>query len=455
MSSFLYSSFAYNGTDLLKELVGDSPAPSETRVLYRWVLKSSEQYTLLQQAIDQWYINNKKLLIRLKSEFTNNSLRSFVSLYAGIRLPIVGTDPVDEATREQAIKLIRAGTPKNKNTLPTTTEAIQNELIKLLQNNRYSDQKRINQLLELLQDPYANSYTGQDSQHFEQSLNGEFVGIGVVLEKQSDGSIKLWHIYDGPAKWAGLQKGDTLIRVDNTIITTTTSLTEVVELIQWKIGSKVIIVVLRNNKIYEYSIIRRKIIIDPIITESINPTTTLMKISMFQTNIYESFKKYLPVLTQSNNLIIDLRNNLWWDLYNTEQILHHFIPQGQPLYHIDINGILDTTYSQWKTPSINNQKSIYLLTNNNTASASEIFAWVVHDYFPNSTIIGTPTYGKWTIQTVWTNERNETIKFTTGKRLLGKNKNSIDQVWLQPDIILSDNIQTPQDELLQYVINQL
>lgn len=135
-------------------------------------------------------------------------------------------------------------------------------------------------------------------------------------------------------------------------------------------------------------------------------------------------------------------------------MLHHFIQKGLPLYHIQTNTTIETTYSKGKTPSLSQTNPLYIMTNHNTASASEIFAGVIHEYYPNSKIIGTTTYGKGTVQTVRSNS-HETVKFTTGKRLLGKSKTSIDGIGLKPDIQLSDNIKTPQDEVLQYILNQL
>lgn len=89
-----------------------------------------------------------------------------------------------------------------------------------------------------------------------------------------------------------------------------TSLTDIGDAIQGKVGTKVILVVLRNDKVYEYTLTRKKISIDPIIIEQIKPDTILMTISMFQTNTYDSFLKKFPIINQSKNLIIDLRNNL-------------------------------------------------------------------------------------------------------------------------------------------------
>ncbi len=454
LNTLLFSN-TYNGTDLLRELVWNTSSTSDTKVLYRGVLKNSEQYSLLQQAIDQWYLKNKSLLIKLKSEFTNTSLKTFASLYAGVRLPLSWDTPVDETTWQESISLIRAGYQSTVKSLPTTTEAIQQELIRLLERNKISDQKRISELMALLgTDPYANSYTGNDSQSFDNMLNGEVIGIGISVQKDYNNNTIIWHIYEWPAFSAWLQQGDILIRVDNLMIEQQTSLTDIGDAIQGKVGTKVILVVLRNDKVYEYTLTRKKISIDPIIIEQIKPDTILMTISMFQTNTYDSFLKKFPIINQSKNLIIDLRNNLWGSLSDTEQMLHHFIQKGLPLYHIQTNTTIETTYSKGKTPSLSQTNPLYIMTNHNTASASEIFAGVIHEYYPNSKIIGTTTYGKGTVQTVRSNS-HETVKFTTGKRLLGKSKTSIDGIGLKPDIQLSDNIKTPQDEVLQYILNQL
>lgn len=451
----LFSSFAYNGTDLLQELVGNSTTVSQTQVRYRWILKSSLQYTLVQQAIDQWYIKNKNLIIKLKYEFTNDSLRSRAQIYAGVRLPIYGDAAVTDETRSEAIKLIRAGYTSIKQPLPTNKEDIQQELIRLLERDRISDQKRINQLLKLLgDDPYAQNYSGKNAQDFDNLLQWELVGIGVSLQKDSENNTIIGHVYDGPAKNAGIQKGDSIIRVDNTMITKKTTLTDVGDLIQWKEWTTVVIALLRDNKVIEYTINRKKITIDPIVIEDIWTHSTLMTISMFQTNTYDSFIKKLPSLQQSKSIVIDLRNNLWWSLEDTRQMLNHFIPKGNTLYSIQTNTDTEKVISQWAKQSLSPSTPIYFLTNNDTASASEIFAGVIHEYYPNSKIIGTTTYGKWTVQTVYETS-SQTVKFTTGKRLLGKSNTWIDGIWLQPDVIISDKIDTPQDEVIDYVLKQL
>lgn len=304
------------------------------------------------------------------------------------------------------------------------------------------------------EDPYANSYTWSNSTSFDNMLNWELIGIGVSIEKTNNGNIMIWHVYEWPAKSAWLQSWDMLIRIDDLIVNKTTTLTEAWEFIQGKENTTVIIVVVRNDKVYEYTITRKKVTIDPIIIEQIKPDTTLMSISMFQTNAYDSFLKKLPIITKSKNLIIDLRNNLWGDLDKTQKMLNHFIPQGQPLFHIESNNITTTTYSKGSLPLIKPETSIYFMTNHDTASASEIFAGVIHEYYPTSKIIWTQTYGKWTVQTVRAND-HETVKFTTGRWLLGKTKSSIDGIWIHPDIILSDDLRTPQDEVLQYILKQI
>ena len=116
--------------------------------------------------------------------------------------------------------------------LPQTIQDIQKELLRLLETNKVSDQKRINQLIDALKDPYADSFIGQNSQDFDNLLEGEFVGIGISIIKDINNNTMIDHSYPGPAKSVGLQAGDIIIRVDNTTLNKEMNLTDVSVLIQ-------------------------------------------------------------------------------------------------------------------------------------------------------------------------------------------------------------------------------
>jgi len=137
-------------------------------------------------------------------------------------------------------------------------------------------------------------------------------------------------------------------------------------------------------------------------------------------------------------------------------MLDHIVPQDAPIYHTVSNGIQTSFLSQWidSTLSLEDKKIIFLI-NKSTASAAEIFAGVTREYDENSRIIGEQSYGKWSVQTIRTETNWGTIRFTTAHRLLGKSKKSIQGIGLTPDYAIIDNPLTLQDEVLDYVINNM
>lgn len=105
-------------------------------------------------------------------------------------------------TWKKSLELIRAGLSQTPQRTTQTLEEIQEELLRLLQSHNISDQKRIQQLIDALNDPYAESYRGQQAQDFDNRLQGELIGIGVSLEKNNNGDVVIGYVYDGPAQQA-------------------------------------------------------------------------------------------------------------------------------------------------------------------------------------------------------------------------------------------------------------
>lgn len=454
IAHFFLPLFAYNGEDLLKALVWSWNEISNTVVRYKNITEWNDNYTLIQHAIDAWYLKNRSININLKKKFTSRSLKNFVSLYIGTKLPLHTNTPVNENIWEDSLSMIRNGYIPQKS-LPQTIEDAQSELVHLLQQNKSSDKKRIQELITFLKDdPYAEYYTGINATDFKNTIEGDYVGIGIALEQKNNGII-ISSVYDGPAKNAGIQIWDKILYVNTTRVDRTLTLSDIRDLIQWPEGSTVTITLLRSHQTYTYTLTRRAIQIDPITISHPQSDTTLLKIDIFNTSIYKSFTKKLPDIIWSQNLIIDLRNNPGGELEETAKMLDHIVPKGLPTYHIQDttnNKIIETRISQGKQSLVSLSTPTYILLNHNSASASEIFAGVFREYYPNSILIGTQSYGKWTVQSVWTTPDGEYVKFTTGKWLLGKSQQSIDGKWLQPDIVLSDNPITVQDEVIDYIL---
>lgn len=441
LSSF--SLYAYNGRDFLQALLAQDIHDSKTFVRYKGVKRHSPEYKLLQNAIDQGYIRNKRLFLNLDEEFTTRSLQRFIRLTSNLSLQLDTDSSLKDEIREHAISQVRA------QAYPRDPHTIKEELTKLMKQNQWRNQTRINHLLSLLwDDPYAQSLSWKQLNNFDESLHWSFIGLGIGIDRDAQGNAIIAELYDGPAKRHGLQQGDIIVRINNEIIWTKTNLTLIGDMIKNSESPDIHVAILRWSHIHEYTITRETITINPITIQELSPETTLMHIRSFQTNSYDHFVEQLSTIQQAPHLIIDLRNNLGGELNNTTQILQHFIPAQQAIYHIKEADTITPILSQWHQSHIRPSTHIDILINRNTASAAEIFASAIHEHFPSSRLIGEKSYGKGTIQSVRTNT-HQAIKFTTGERLLPLSYRSIHKQGLMPDTIVMDDPLTTIDEVIE------
>jgi carboxyl-terminal processing protease len=255
---------------------------------------------------------------------------------------------------------------------------------------------------------------------------------------------------------ANLMIGDRITRIDDYSITTWDSTQSLITKIQWPAWTQVTLTIQRGENVLTKAITRQKIIINPITLKKINSDTILIDISSFQVGIYDIFVANIPQIIGYNTIIIDLRNNWWWSLDDTRAILDHIVPKYSPIYNV----IQDTTttafLSKWSsTASSLQDKKIIFVTNNYSASASEILAGVTREYNSNSHIIGTQSFWKWSIQTIRTYTDGSILKLTTAQRSLGKSRKSIQGIGLTPDVVVIDDPLTIQDEILEYIIKNI
>lgn len=451
----------FNGATILQELMSWSTIQtwSTTKVLYKWLRKNTPAYKLVRQAIDSRIIDNKKLFIPLKSEFTRDSIRKFASLYFGIKLDLYGSIAVDEDTQDEIMTSLRQAVEKRQQTYK---DKIKKDIIKAINTNAIDGKvsttgKNIDQLIKELNDPYSTHLTWDENRLFQQILYWSVSGIGVWVSKTTESYIIVGKVFsDSPAMEAGIQVSDRIIKIENHTITSADKLQDLVSQIQWPEGTSVNLTFQRWNDIFTKTISRKKITIDPITIKKLNSDKVLMTIDSFQIDIYNIFIKKFKDFINYPTLVIDLRNNGGGSLDDTRAMLEHIVPQDAPIYRTVSNGIEKSLRSQWISPeySLENKKIIFL-TNKYTASASEIFAGVTREYNDNSRIIGEQSVGKWSIQTARNDVDGNTLKLTTAYRLLGKSKTSIQDIGLTPDYTIIDNPLTLQDEVLDYVINNM
>lgn len=286
-------------------------------------------------------------------------------------------------------------------------------------------------------DEHSEYYTKEQFQILMKNVYGDFVGIGIIISESENGEIVVVEpIEDSPASKAGVKAGDKIISVDGKS-TIGLSTQDVVDLITGEAGTKVKIGVKRSGKAnpLHFNVTRDEIKINPVSHKTINGDIGYIRITQFNNSTNEKVTKVLKEFDKAgiSDIIIDLRDNPGGLLQEVVDISEHFIPKG-PIVHINYRGKITETYYS------NNTKPKYklaVLVNENSASASEIFAGAVQDT-KVGTIIGVTTYGKGTVQQILPLSNGDGIKLTIAEYLT-PNKRSINGKGIVPDITVNAN----------------
>lgn len=294
-------------------------------------------------------------------------------------------------------------------------------------------------------DENSQYYTREEFQRLTEELSGEFIGIGVYIKEDKGSIIISEPIKGGPAERVGLQAGDEIISVNGENVKGK-SLEEVTQLIKGEAGTTVKLGISRNNNRIYKNIKRAEIIINPVEFKILNDRIGYIKITQFNPHTYENVVSALREFDKKSitNIIIDLRNNPGGLLSEVVNILNLFIPEG-PIVHVKYkDNVEQTYYSNLKKPKY----KLAVLVNENSASASEIFAGAVKDT-KVGTIIGVKTYGKGTVQNIIPLPYGDGIKLTIAEYQT-PNKSTINKEGIQPDIIIKS-----QDQQLKKAIEVL
>jgi len=273
---------------------------------------------------------------------------------------------------------------------------------------------------------------------FYESLNWEYEWIWSYVDMEKPWIMRIISPIPGsPSEKAGLKWGDLITKVDGKKIKKENSLKEVVSWIKWPAWSSVILTIKRWNKTFDVEVIREKIIIKDVEFKLLNNRTYLIKIKSFWEKVASRFKEAVTDLKKHNNVkkvIIDLRNDWGWYLWQVSDILSYFVPKWEQTAVVKYKIWSKWYISRWYNDIDFSKYQIILLENSWTASASEIMIWTIKDYFPNATIIWENSYGKWSVQTIKSYIDWSTLKYTIAKWFTWKKEIWIDWVWIKPDL---------------------
>ena len=326
------------------------------------------------------------------------------------------------------------------------------ELIKEKIDSEYLGEVDENNLMEWaikgyvagLGDKYSEYYTPEEMEEYYSDTIGEYVGIGVyiTLDKEKNEIVVYDTIKNSPAREIGLKAGDILKEIDG-VQYNGDDYETITDKIKGKAGTKVKIKVLRtdeNNKeqVLEFEIERKNIEMVRVSSQMLEGNIGYINISSFDGNkVSDQFEsEYDKLVSQgAKSLIIDIRSNGGGIVDEAVEIADLFTNKNEVLLiESDKNGKeIETKSKRDKKITMN----CALLVDENSASASEIFAGIIKDLVDNVKIIGNTTYGKGIIQALYQLTDKSGLKITIEQYFTPKH-DAINEKGIEPDIVVDD-----------------
>lgn len=286
--------------------------------------------------------------------------------------------------------------------------------------------------IEGLGDPYTEYISKEEMDTYLDDTMGNFVGIGIYMIKntQYDKIQVLSTIKGSPAEKVGIQAGDLIISADG-VQYKADDMTIASNKIKGEEGTKVTIEVLRGAEKLKFELTREKVKVNKVEGKVLSNNIGYIKFTSFDETTAEDFKNQYQELAKKGiqSLIIDLRNNGGGIVDQALEIADYMTTKDSVLlYEVDKNG-KETVKKAKEDPIVN--MPIVILTNENTASASEILAGALKD-LGKAKIVGTTTYGKGVIQQILKLNDGSGLKITI-EEYQTPNRNKINKVGIEPD----------------------
>jgi len=312
-------------------------------------------------------------------------------------------------------------------------------------------------MVDALGDPYS-VYLDEDLyQELDLQIEGSFGGIGVEIDLDGKKRLVVVAPLPGtPADRAGVKSGDIIVEIEGRN-TEKITLIEAAQLLRGKPGTRVSFKVWREseNRFIEFNIVRDEITIPSVTWKMLPGHSGLGYIRVLQFNRTSTIPQLQEALASlerdgCRGLILDLRDNPGGDLHVAVELAGYFIPDG-PVVRIVHRGGAEEV---WR--SSNNKKiavPLVVLVNEGSASASEIVAGAIKDS-GSGILVGTRTFGKGLVQTVFTVGDDVGVKLTTDKYLTPKGRD-IHGKGIEPDVYVEQPDGGNNDRQLERAIEIL
>jgi len=318
----------------------------------------------------------------------------------------------------------------------------------------------IDGLLQSL-DPYSSYMSPEVFNEMQTETSGEFGGLGIEVSMEAGVVKVISPIDDTPASRAGIKAGDYIVKI-NDFQVQGKSLSEAVDLMRGPVGSGIELTIRRRGekKALKFNITREIIQIKSVKTDLLEKNIGYIRLTSFNENSGKQIKKEISKFEKNDDVksyILDLRNNPGGLLSQAIKISDFFLDNGEI---VSTKSRKASENRKWfaKQGDLTNGKTLVVLINYGSASASEIVAGALKDH-KRAILLGESSFGKGSVQSIIPLKNNGAIRLTVAKYYLPSGK-SISEVGVSPDIEIGEGtddfkIKTKTDNQLNYAIKLL
>ncbi len=288
-------------------------------------------------------------------------------------------------------------------------------------------------------DPHSVYFDKASAEDFDEQSRGAYEGIGVELQRQPDGNLKVIAPIDGtPAERAGLQSGDLITAIDGKTFDPDEGDTSAP--LRGPAGSSLTLTIVRKGKDapFDVTLTRDTIRITSIRGRMLEPGYGYIRISAFQADTAADFETQLETLKTEaggglRGLVIDLRSNPGGLLTSAVQIADDLLETGAIVSTRGRIAISDAAFSATPGDRLDGAP-VVLLVDAGSASASEVLAGALRDN-DRARVVGSRTFGKGSVQTLLPLDNGDSVKLTTARYYTPSGK-SIQALGIVPDVVL-------------------
>lgn len=282
-------------------------------------------------------------------------------------------------------------------------------------------------------DQYSGYYSEQEYEDLLVSLTGEYDGVGITMVQSDRGYIEVQAVAKGsPAEAADVQIGEYIIKVEGKAYTSDT-MDLAAAAIRGKAGTRVNVTFLSNGETIERTLIRAHITSQTVEYSMLEDNIGYIKISSFENSTTGDFKKALSSLGTADSLVLDLRDNPGGLVESAVDIADMFMDSATLVYTENHDG--EKKYYKTSAGKVWD-KPFVVLINENSASASEIFAAGIQDNNV-ALLVGTTSFGKGIIQGLEQFKDGSALKLTKWQYFTPSGR-QIHKAGVKPEFVIED-----------------